>query len=154
MLCSLSDMGIVHRDIKPENILVSSDGHLVLADFGFATRSKNDSPIRQSVPLKYSAPETLPPDPATDCTFTPASDMWSMGVSMIQVYMHSQQHPFTEDAKRAPWENVLSTECEELTIMQYLREHNPSLWDLLRQVCDVLYFRVCQFGRLTQVPIR
>ncbi|CAK9294456.1 unnamed protein product [Gordionus sp. m RMFG-2023] len=35
----LHSEGIIHRDIKPENILLCSDGHIKLADYGLCTES-------------------------------------------------------------------------------------------------------------------
>ena len=52
---------VIHRDLKPANLLISTDGQLKVADFGFGiTAEEVAKPSKYNVgsPL-YMAPESL-----------------------------------------------------------------------------------------------
>ncbi len=91
----IHEQGIVHRDIKLGNVLLSSDGHVVLSDFGisrlFSERLRSDvkavntmvSEAATSARLMmgmqgYMAPEIVRGEEAT-----PAADAYSIGVMFV-----------------------------------------------------------------------
>ena len=49
---------IVYRDLKPENLLIDSDGHIRITDFGFAKKIEDKSYTMCGTP-EYLAPEII-----------------------------------------------------------------------------------------------
>ncbi len=76
---------ILHRDVKPGNLLVAKDGTLALTDFGLAKAMDQGSARITSKSggflgtLHYSSPEQ-----AMGRELTPASDLYSLGVTMFE----------------------------------------------------------------------
>ena len=85
---SPTTQGVVHRDIKPENILVSSQGHVKIADFGLvkllgATPADYSLTGTQQVmgTVHYMAPEQVQHTHAVDHR----ADIYSLGVVFYEM---------------------------------------------------------------------
>ncbi|GAB2615424.1 bifunctional serine/threonine-protein kinase/glutamate ABC transporter substrate-binding protein [Streptomyces capparidis] len=79
--------GVLHRDVKPHNVLFRKDGRAVLMDFGIATFEGAASVTRGHETV--GTPHYLPPEFASPWTgrrppATPASDLWSLGVTLYE----------------------------------------------------------------------
>jgi len=87
------DNGIIHRDIKPQNVLVNTNGHIKVADFGIAritntkTISKGDMVIGS---VHYSSPEQ-----ARGNVVEATSDIYSTGIVLYE--MLTGRVPFIGD---------------------------------------------------------
>jgi serine/threonine protein kinase len=73
------EAGVLHRDVKPSNVLVSGS-RAVLTDFGIA-RAQSDATLTQTGML-IGSPAYIAPERARGRVAVPASDMWSLGVTM------------------------------------------------------------------------
>lgn len=85
--------GIIHRDIKPQNILVHSDGHIKVADFGIA-RIANSSTLTRGDNVMGSV-HYFSPEQARGEGATAASDIYSTGVVLYE--MLTGRVPFDGD---------------------------------------------------------
>ncbi|XP_020902892.1 serine/threonine-protein kinase mos [Exaiptasia diaphana] len=87
------DKGIAHLDLKPSNVMVTSEDHCKLADFGCCqsveANEKPASPTKSNLTgtYAYRAPELL----RGDCPTTKA-DIYSYGICLWQ--MLTREHPY------------------------------------------------------------
>ncbi|EQC34976.1 serine/threonine protein kinase [Saprolegnia diclina VS20] len=81
-LLHLHNNAFLHRDMAARNCLVDVDGRVKIGDFGLARRGAVVDASMSVGPLKWMAPESLSPPHV----FSPASDVFSFGVTMWEVY--------------------------------------------------------------------
>lgn len=73
-------VGIQHRDVKPANIMLREDGAAVLTDFGIAALQGSTS-LTATGEL-VGSPEYFAPERIRGHDDDPASDLWSLGVTL------------------------------------------------------------------------
>ncbi|WP_425086412.1 serine/threonine-protein kinase [Streptomyces liangshanensis] len=72
--------GVLHRDVKPGNVLLARDGNVLLTDFGIAA-IEGDATITRTGELVGSI-DYLAPERVRGADPGPASDLWSLGVTL------------------------------------------------------------------------
>ncbi|CAE8588333.1 unnamed protein product, partial [Polarella glacialis] len=99
----LHGQGVIHRDIKGANVLTTKTGIIKLADFGVATKlNEIDSSKRRVVGTPY----WMAPEIVEMSNPTPASDIWSVGSTVIE--MVTEKPPYSDLPQMAAMYRVVS----------------------------------------------
>ncbi|MBI5761659.1 MAG: protein kinase, partial [Planctomycetales bacterium] len=142
-LHALHEAGVLHRDLKPSNILVTTEGRVVLVDFGLASQIDGDGrPRGIQGTAGYMAPEQAACQP-----MTPASDWYAVGVMLyelltgrlpiegtpLQIILKKQVETPPEPRTLEP---TVPPELNDLCValLQLDATQRPSVFDVLRLI--------------------
>lgn len=142
-LNELHQAGMLHRDIKPSNVLVTTEGRVVLVDFGLAAEFEEGSEERPRG--IQGTPEYMAPEQAACNPISPASDWYAVGVMIYEVLTGMwpiQGKPLrvifkkqTETPRQAgELEPSIPTELNDLcmALLERDAEKRPTVEDVLR----------------------
>ncbi|KAJ9553780.1 hypothetical protein OSB04_017825 [Centaurea solstitialis] len=110
-------MGLIHRDIKPENLLLTSEGHIKIADFGsvkpmqdsritvLPNAASDDKACTFVGTAAYVPPEVLNSSPATI-----GNDLWALGCTLFQ--MLSGASPFKDASEWLIFQRIIARDVK------------------------------------------
>uniref|UniRef100_A0A0N5A0D3 receptor protein-tyrosine kinase n=1 Tax=Parastrongyloides trichosuri TaxID=131310 RepID=A0A0N5A0D3_PARTI len=101
--------GYIHRDLASRNILLDQFYRCKIADFGLSRNGLNNENIEleytnamaKKIPIRWTSPEALEKG-----LYTAASDVWSFGILMWEVYTLGER-PYYDWSHRKIYEEVL-----------------------------------------------
>uniref|UniRef100_A0A8R1TT30 non-specific protein-tyrosine kinase n=2 Tax=Onchocerca TaxID=6281 RepID=A0A8R1TT30_ONCVO len=150
----LSDQRLIHRDLAARNVLVFSAERVKISDFGLSRslgmgedyyRSEFSETVK--LPIAWCAPEAI-----NFLKFTSASDVWSYGVTLFEIFSFGQMPwaGFTgaQILAAIDYPNLQRLECPDACPIEFYDlmmqcwahkpEERPSFTDIVRQLPEIM----------------
>lgn len=124
----LHENGIVYRDLKLDNILLSTDGHIKIADYGLC---KPNMWYGKTTNTFCGTPEFMAPEILKEQNYTRSVDWWAFGVLLYQMLLGKS--PFRGDDEDEVFNAILTDEplfpiqmaSEAVGLLESLLDKNP-----------------------------
>jgi WD40 repeat protein len=124
--------GLIHRDIKPANVMMTKEGIAKVTDFGLASVHKPiDAPKKKTEEEDDGGmtPLYCSPEQAEKAKLTPKTDMWSWGVSILEMFIGEVTWPSGTVAA-----SVLEWYLEDGPVNQNLPKMPDGMPELLKKI--------------------
>ena len=124
---------VTHRDLKLENLLLARPNDIssvVIADFGLARNAKT---ARQVFSTQCGTPSYVAPEILLGKPYTPAVDVWSIGVILYTLLIGS--FPFANDDQQTLFRIICSGQMD--TSQPEWGQVSDEVKDLLKGLLDV-----------------
>ena len=119
--------GVCHRDIKPENLMVGSDGHLKVIDFGIAMMSNSPRVTWRGFSGLVGTPEYMSPEQIKGERGGVQSDIYAVGCLLY--HMISGHPPYTGDNPMTVMYQHLTAQPKPLTEIN--AAVRPGIWGVI-----------------------
>ncbi|BAZ38985.1 serine/threonine protein kinase [Calothrix sp. NIES-4101] len=128
-LAEVHIQGIYHLDLKPENVLITSEGRLVLVDFGASRQGLSSNTTSQAFTLSYAPLEVM-----SGRNFGAASDIFELGMMLHEMLTgvlppsaldRLAGNTWNPQAFTEPWQTLLTS---ALKLYQEERSQNVKSW--------------------------
>ena len=119
--------GVCHRDIKPENLMIGSDGHLKVIDFGIAMMSNSPRVTWRGFSGLVGTPEYMSPEQIKGERGNEQSDIYAVGCLLY--HMIAGHPPYCGDNPMTVMYQHLTAQPKPLT--EICPDIHPGIWAVI-----------------------